>query len=122
MNRFEGKVVIVTGAGSGIGAATAARFLSEGASVVLNGRREGKLRETVAGHDASRVLIHSGDIADESYVKRLVADSVARFQRLDVLVNNVCVSAFSPFLKTTADDWRQMTSIDLDGVYFATHA
>jgi meso-butanediol dehydrogenase/(S,S)-butanediol dehydrogenase/diacetyl reductase len=70
MNRFAGKVVIVTGAGTGVGAATARRFLSEGASVVLNGRREQKLAETVVGADPARVMLHPGDISDEVYVKR----------------------------------------------------
>ena len=54
MMRFEDKVVIVTGAGTGIGAATAKRFLLEGATVVLNGRREQKLRDTTAGLETTK--------------------------------------------------------------------
>jgi meso-butanediol dehydrogenase/(S,S)-butanediol dehydrogenase/diacetyl reductase len=66
MNRFEGKVVIVTGAGSGIGAATARRFLREGAFVVVNGRRKPKLYETIAGLDEAKSLVHPGDVSDEA--------------------------------------------------------
>ena len=79
MDRFEGKVVIVTGAGSGIGAATARRFLQEGAFVALNGRREHKLHETIAGFDAAKSLVCPGDAWDEKYVKRLVTDTIAMF-------------------------------------------
>jgi len=61
LNRFEGKVVIVTGGGSGIGAATARRFLQEGAFVTLNGRREQKLRETIVGFGATKSLIYASN-------------------------------------------------------------
>jgi NAD(P)-dependent dehydrogenase (short-subunit alcohol dehydrogenase family) len=119
MNRFKGKVIIVTGDGTGIGAGTARRFLREGAFVVLNGRREHRLHETIAGSDAARSPVHPGDVSDEEYVKRLVEDTVTKFGKLDVLVNNAGFAIFGPFAQTTTQDWRKLMATDLDSVYFA---
>ncbi|MFC0410053.1 meso-2,3-butanediol dehydrogenase [Roseomonas elaeocarpi] len=122
MAGFEGKTVIVTGAGSGIGAATARRFNEEGASVVLAGRTEEKLSAVARGMEARRVLVHATDVSDQSSVEALVAATVERFGRIDVLVNNAGVAPTGPFARTSLKDWREVMAIDVDGVFFGIRA
>jgi meso-butanediol dehydrogenase / (S,S)-butanediol dehydrogenase / diacetyl reductase len=122
MKKFEDKVVIVTGAGSGIGAATARRFLEEGAAVVLNGRRRNKLEETAHGFPGNRILIDSGDISDREYVFGMVERTVAKFHRVDVLVNNAAVSALGSFTGTLEEEWHKIMRTNVDGVFYAIRA
>lgn len=121
--RFEGKTVIVTGAGSGIGAATAKRFHADGANVVLSGRTAEKLEKVASGlADRSRVLVQSGDVSEEGDVQALVQATADRFGGVDVLVNNAGVAVSGPFAETSWEDWRKVMSIDVDGIFHTTKA
>src|ERR1700712_3512851 len=92
---FAGQVVLVTGGGSGIGRAIARAFLDNGARVAVVGRRPEKLAETLAGHDDTLAL--AADIADPVAARKVVADVVAHFGRLDVFVNNAAQYVNGPF-------------------------
>jgi meso-butanediol dehydrogenase/(S,S)-butanediol dehydrogenase/diacetyl reductase len=122
MGRFSDKVVIVTGAGSGIGAATAWRFAAEGACVVLAGRRREKLDEVAGAIEPSRVLVRPTDVAEGDAVRGLIDETVARFGGLDVLVNNAGFAEFGPFVTSPEALWRKTMAVNVDGVYFGCRA
>jgi meso-butanediol dehydrogenase / (S,S)-butanediol dehydrogenase / diacetyl reductase len=120
--QFDGKVVIVTGAGSGIGAATAKRFGGAGAQVVLNDRTREPLEAVAAGLDPGRVVLQTGDVSEQADAEALIAAAIDRFGRLDVLVNNAGVVPTGPILEASVQDWRKVMAVDVDGVFFCTRA
>ena len=122
MARFDGKVVIVTGAASGIGAATARRFASEGASVVAVDRDQAGLAEAVESMSSDRVLAHIADVSDSASVDAMVKAALDRFGRLDVLVNNAGVHEGGEPKDITNEKWRRVMATDLDGVFFGCRA
>ncbi|MFE0176001.1 SDR family NAD(P)-dependent oxidoreductase [Streptomyces sp. NPDC059002] len=121
--RFDGKVVVVTGGGSGIGAATVARFGREGATVVSVGRTAEKLKRAAAEAPAgSAVVPRVADVADESSITALIADVAEAYGRLDVLVNNAATAVPGTVEHLDAAAWRQVFATDIDGVFFASKA
>ncbi len=122
MADFIGKTVIVTGAGTGIGSATVSRFVRDGASVVLAGRRANKLAAASAGLPPERVLLQPTDVSDEAACAALVAAAVQRFGGLDILVNNAGTALFGSFMDTPADAWRALMATNVDGVIHCTRA
>ena len=118
--RLEGKVAIVTGAGTGIGKAIAVRFAHEGAAVVLNGRREAPLRTLAAALETAgaRCLAVSGDVTRPADVERVVAGAREAFGGVDVLVNN----AGAMITRTAAgdcpdEDWERTFDANLTSAF-----
>lgn len=115
--RIHGAVVVITGASSGIGKATALAFAKEGASLTLAARRKSALDDTVAacealGAPATAVAV---DVTDPDAVDGLADAAVRRFGRIDVWVNNAGVTMFSPFLETPLDDLRRVVDVNVFG-------
>ncbi|MCQ8828368.1 SDR family oxidoreductase [Streptomyces malaysiensis] len=118
MSGVEGKVVAITGASSGIGAATATHLAEKGARLVLGARREDRLNEvvdriTAQGGSAVGIVI---DVTRREDLKRLTDTAVDRFGRLDVLVSNAGTMAVSPFDELRQDDWDAMVATHITGL------
>lgn len=107
------KVIVITGASRGIGAVTAELLAREGNRVVVSARREAHLKELAARIGAEYVI---ADVAKRGDVKSLVAQTVERFGRLDVLVNNAGIGPISAFDELRVDDWDAMIDVNLRGV------
>ncbi len=117
---MTGKVVIVTGASSGIGRATALLFAKNGSNVIAVGRNEKELsglREQAQGKKGS-IKVHLADIRENSQVERLVNDTVSNFGQIDVLVNSAGIIMNGTIENTTLDDWDKMMDINLRSVFF----
>lgn len=119
------KIVLITGGGSGIGKATALAMWEAGYSVVLAGRREGALRQTVeeSGVSDDRALTVPTDVRDAESVKNLFAKTTERFGRLDVLFNNAGVGAPGvPLEDLTLEQWQAVVDTNLTGMFLCTQA
>ena len=115
INRFDGKVAIVTGGSSGIGAAIIARLISEGAQVL---NADINAPATVA--DA--VDFHHTDVRDAAQVQAMVAAAVARFGRLDVLINNAGIGLLAETPDMAEEDWDRLFAVNVTSVFHTCKA
>ncbi len=121
---MQGKVAFVTGAGTGIGAATALRLAQEGATVVICGRRQAPLDEVVAQIQAAggKAEAVQADVSDEAGFTAAIEAAAQRHGRLDVLVNNAMAYSWGSIEDTSTADWHSNFSTSVDGTFWGTRA
>jgi meso-butanediol dehydrogenase/(S,S)-butanediol dehydrogenase/diacetyl reductase len=121
--RFDGKVVLVTGAASGIGAATARRFAAEGAKLMLGDVDSERLSAIAKELDTNGVAAgRTTDVAELAEVEALTAEAVDRFGRLDVVFNNAGVGAYGKAPDLDPEAWHRTIAVDLDSVFYGCRA
>jgi meso-butanediol dehydrogenase/(S,S)-butanediol dehydrogenase/diacetyl reductase len=122
--RFEGRTILITGAASGIGRATALRLAREGARVFACDVEASRLAETVAAIEAegSAAAAHPLDVSDPAACREAVAAAVARFGKLDVLCNVAGVMSWGHATEIAAAEWDRVVAVNLSGVFFLCQA
>ena len=120
----EGKVIVITGASSGLGEAAARHLSAQGASLALGARRAGRIEALAAELTAGggKALAVTTDVTHSDQVKRLVDTAVERYGRVDVMINNAGLMPHSPLERLKLDDWNRMIDVNVKGVLYGIAA
>lgn len=123
-NNIEGKVVVITGASSGLGEAAARHLSMEGAAVVLGARRTDRIQSLAKelNDKGGRALAVTTDVTNYEQVKKLVDTAVQQFGRIDVIINNAGLMPQSPLERLKVNDWNQMIDVNIKGVLYGIAA
>jgi NADP-dependent 3-hydroxy acid dehydrogenase YdfG len=123
-NNIEGKVVVVTGASSGLGEATARYLSARGATVVLGARRVDRLQSLVdeLTSRGGKALAVATDVTDYDQVKKLAGAAVETYGRVDVMINNAGLMLHSPLERLKVEDWDRMIDVNIKGVLYGIAA
>jgi meso-butanediol dehydrogenase/(S,S)-butanediol dehydrogenase/diacetyl reductase len=120
MKRLENKVALITGGGTGIGAAIARRFVDEGARVCLVGRRVGPLEEVANSLPRVTVVVCAGDVSREADVERMIGVALT-LGGLHVLINNGAINVRGSVTDLPPSEWRTLVDVNLTGPYLTMH-
>jgi meso-butanediol dehydrogenase/(S,S)-butanediol dehydrogenase/diacetyl reductase len=115
--RLKGKICIITGGGSGIGRAACHLFAREGATVIVADKSAPAAQDVATALGGSAVAVEV-DVSSNAGVARMVGDTVERFGRLDVLVNNAGYGIKGTVIETEEDDWNRLMAVNVNGVFF----
>ncbi len=123
-NNIEGKVVVITGASSGLGEATARLLTAQGACVVLGARRADRIQALADELNSSggKALAVATDVTHYDQVKHLVDAAVQTYGRIDVLINNAGLMPQAPLERLKIDEWDQMIDVNIKGVLYGIAA
>jgi 3-oxoacyl-[acyl-carrier protein] reductase len=124
MMKLKGKVALVTGAGRGIGKATAILLAKEGADVVVNDVDLQSVRETADEIRAMgcEALPIKADVSDKAQVRKMVGSIINAFKKIDILVNNAGIFSSVPLIDMTEDEWDKVMEVNLKGVFVCSQA
>ncbi|MEH2411808.1 SDR family oxidoreductase [Nostoc sp.] len=124
MSEIQNKVVIITGASSGLGEATARRLAASGAKLMLAARREDRLKELVAAiaKSGGTATYRVTDVADRAQVEALAKEAFSTYGRIDVLINNAGLMPLSPLDQVKVEEWDQMIDVNIKGVLYGIAA
>jgi meso-butanediol dehydrogenase / (S,S)-butanediol dehydrogenase / diacetyl reductase len=124
MKRFSGKVAVVTGGASGIGEATARRFIDEGANLVFadwNGDRGRQVAVDLSGSGGTAVFVEA-DVSDETAAAGVIDRAVSAFGRLDILVNNAGIRLYQNVVEASAESWDKLLGVNLKSYAYCSKA
>jgi len=123
-SKLAGTAAVITGASSGIGAATARRLAANGSSVALVARRRARLEALAAEIEQAggSALVVEADVTDRTQAEAAVQQTIERFGRLDILVNNAGLMLLGPVVGAEAEEWDRMIAINVQGLLYTTRA
>ena len=120
--KLQNKIAVITGAGKGIGKATAELFIKEGAKVILTSRNISDLEQIVSDNESDKdnITIIAGDISKEDTIQKVIDETISKYGRIDILVNNAGFSVFDNMVDSKTEDFDAIFNTNIRALYLIT--